>query len=70
MLLTELKLTADQNKQLAADLSTIEAQLSAPRPRRGTIGECLASVRNILEGCVGSLIASNLLQQLGQILPR
>lgn len=65
----QLELAADQNRQLAAELASIEAQLAAPQPRQGIIAECLDSVRNILEGCAGSLIASGLLHRLVQILP-
>lgn len=67
--IAELKLTAGRQRQMLAELASIEAQLSAPEPRRGVIAECLSSVRNILEGCVGSLIASGLLQRLAQVWP-
>jgi AbiTii-like protein len=63
----ELKLAADRESQMLAELASIEAQLSAPQPRRGVIAECLSSVRNILEGCAGSLIASGLLQQVATV---
>jgi hypothetical protein len=65
----ELKLTADREKQLEAELASVEAQLSAPQPRRGVIAECLSSVQNILEGCAGSLIATGLLQELARVWP-
>jgi hypothetical protein len=67
--IAELKLTAELERQMLAELASIEAQLSAPQPRRGVIAECLSSVRNILEGCAGSLIASGLLQQLARVWP-
>ncbi len=65
----ELKLTADREKQLEAELASVETQLSAPQPRRGVIAECLSSVQNILEGCAGSLIATGLLQELARVWP-
>jgi hypothetical protein len=66
----DLKLVADRESQMLAELVSIEAQLSAPQPRRGVITECFSSVRNILEGCAGSLIASGLLEQLARIWPK
>jgi hypothetical protein len=68
--IAELKLTTELERQMLAELASIEAQLSAPQPRRGVIAECLSSVRNILEGCAGSLIASGLVEQLTRIWPR
>jgi hypothetical protein len=65
--IAELKLTTELERQMLAELASIEAQLSAPHPRPGVIAECLSSVRNILEGCVGSLIGSGLLQQLARV---
>jgi len=65
--LVELTLTGERQRQLMADLASIEAQLSAPQPGRGAVAECLSSVRNILEGCVGSLAASALLQQMAKL---
>jgi hypothetical protein len=66
----ELSLRAELERQMAADVASVEAQLTAPQPKRSIIAECLSSVRNVLEGCVGSLIASGLLQQLSTIWPR
>jgi hypothetical protein len=68
--IAELKLTTDQGRQLAAELASIEAQLSAPHPRHAVISECLNSVRNILEGCAGSLLASGILYKLAAVWPR
>jgi hypothetical protein len=67
--LSELKLTSEPERQMLAEIASIEAQLSAPQPRRGVIAECFSSVRNILEGCAGSLIASGLLEQLARVWP-
>lgn len=67
--MAELQLTAELQRQMLAELASIEAQLSAPQPRRGVIAECLSSVRNILEGCAGSLVASGLLHQLATVWP-
>lgn len=66
----ELKLVADRESQMLAEIGSIEAQLSAPQPRRGVVAECLSSVRNILEGCAGSLIASGLLEHVARVWPK
>jgi hypothetical protein len=68
--IAELKLTTELERQMLAEIASIEAQLSAPQPKRGVITECLSSVRNILEGCAGGLIASGFLQQLARVWPR
>jgi AbiTii-like protein len=65
-----LSLELNLQKQIAADLRSIEAQLAMPKPNPGVIAECLRSVRSVLEGCVGSMIASGLLQLLSTILPK
>jgi hypothetical protein len=66
----ELGLPDGEKQQLAAELGSVEAQLNAPQPKRTVIAECLSSVRNILEGCAGSLVASGLLQTLAALFPR
>ncbi len=52
--------------QLEADAHTAEAQLASPHPKPLVIRECLRSIRNILEGMAGSLIASGLLLEIGK----
>lgn len=59
-----VELSEGQKQQLTAELKTVEAQLEAPQPRNSVVRECFASIRNILEGCAGSLVASGLLQHM------
>lgn len=59
--LSDLKIPADQLAQITADLSSIEAQLAAPKPSPGILREAFSSIRNIAEGAIGSLIASGIL---------
>jgi len=51
-----------------AQLATIEAQLSTSRPNSTIIGESLKTFRNILEGAAGSILASELIQRIPQLL--
>lgn len=60
----KLKLSADHQAQVLADLSSIESQLSAPKPSAGIIGEAIKSIRNIAEGMIGSLIANGALSKI------
>lgn len=51
--------------ELDAEIQTLEAQTSSPKPKISIIRECLATVRNILEGIVGNLAAAAILNQIG-----
>ena len=48
----------------SSDIETIESQIKSPRPKSTIIKECLASIRTILEGAAGSMIAALLVQQI------
>lgn len=74
-LVTALKATTDiigldekDKEELGADIDTLEAQIKSPNPKNPIIGECLGSVKQILEGASGNLVASGLLYELGKIL--
>lgn len=43
---------------LLADAETIKTQNNAPNPKKGIIKECLLSIKNIIEGATGSVLAS------------
>lgn len=43
---------------LLADAETIKTQNNAPNPKKGIIKECLLSIKNIIEGVAGSVLAS------------
>ncbi|GKQ43543.1 hypothetical protein [Pseudomonas syringae] len=45
-------------KALLADAETIKTQNNAPNPKKGIIKECLLSIKNIIEGAAGSVLAS------------
>jgi hypothetical protein len=69
--LTELKESIDQLNlkdqqcsDLRAEMQTIEAQMTSSKPKSVIITESLGSIRRILEGAVGSAIASSLLSKI------
>ena len=44
--------------EISVDVTTIEQQMKSPNPKMGIVYELLRSIRNILEGTCGSLLAS------------
>ena len=57
----------DGKEELDSEISTLEAQIKSPKPKHSIIGETLASIRRILEGASGNLVASGLLNQIGTL---
>jgi AbiTii len=62
--IAELKLNSADTAQIQADVQAAETQLSSPRPNRVVIEACMLSIKNIVEGCTGSLLAAGLLHKL------
>jgi hypothetical protein len=60
----QLNLQVEQKSDLQAEIQTIEAQMSSSKPKATIITESLGSIRRILEGAVGSAIASSLLSKI------
>jgi len=52
------------------DVGTIEVQISATAPKPSIVAESMRSIRSILEGAVGSAIASGLLPTISQYFPK
>lgn len=65
---SELNLSTNDGKELKAEISTIESQLDSSKPKKNIIKESLSTIRNILEGAVGSVLASELLLKLPALL--
>lgn len=63
-----LKLSDEASAELTAEIATLDSQLRSPNPKNSILSESLRSVRNILEGMTGSIIASTLLNALSSIL--
>lgn len=53
--------------EITSEVATLEAQCQSPNPKNSIIRESLGSVRRILEGASGNLVASGLLHQLGSV---
>jgi hypothetical protein len=68
--LNQMNLGEGDHDQASADLSTIQAQLDAPRPKHMIIRECMASVRTILENAAGSIVAAAALGTINNYFPR
>ena len=64
----DLKLDVSATGKLNAEVQTIETQVASGRPDRAVLHESLHTIRNLLEGCAGSLIASGLLFEIGKLL--
>lgn len=45
---------------LRSDVDTIRVQNSSPAPKKGIIKECLGSIKTVLEGAAGNVLASYL----------
>ncbi|MDQ3712636.1 MAG: hypothetical protein M3388_10510 [Acidobacteriota bacterium] len=61
----ELQFNSDDDKNEAiAEIQTIKTQLTSPRPKDLAIQESRKTLRNILEGMTGSVLATELLKYL------
>jgi hypothetical protein len=65
--LNQLSLSVDRLQELESDIAALESQLSSVRPKSAIIREALKSVRNILEGAAGSVMAAALLAKFPQL---
>lgn len=66
--LPALKLDAETQAEVKADVETIEIQVKSPHPKHIIIREGLLSLRRILEDAAGSVIAALLVQQIVALL--
>ncbi|MGR3309885.1 MAG: hypothetical protein ACUZ77_03840 [Candidatus Brocadiales bacterium] len=62
--INQLNLQPQQKSDFQAEIQTIEAQTSSSKPKASSITECLGSIRRILEGATGSVLASDLLSKI------
>ena len=60
----QLGIAQQQKSELQADIQTIEAQMSSPKPKTAIITACLGSIKRILEGVADSALASDLLSKI------
>lgn len=65
---SRLQMEPAVSREYEAELQTLDSQLSSPKPKRAIISESLRSVRTILEGASGNMIASSLLPSVSAVL--
>lgn len=58
----------EQRSEINAEIRTIQEQLKSPKPKFKIISECGRSMRNVLEGALGSTIAAGLLAKAPTLL--
>lgn len=66
--INELGLDETLEEELLAEIITVESQTKSPRPKKPIIIESLKTIRNILEGVAGSMLASGLLAEIAKLL--
>jgi len=66
------KLGLDEGRanQIYVDVGTVEVQISGAAPKHSIIAESMHSIRSILEGIAGNIIASGLLPAIYQYFPK
>ena len=64
----QFDLDAQARAQLLSDIQTVEPQLAAPKPSKSIIKECMHSIRTIMEGASGNLLASSVLSNINLLL--
>jgi len=67
--LDELQVGSGDKEEVLSDIETIESQLRSSRPKEGIVKECLKSIRTVLEGAAGSILATRLLSQMASFFP-
>lgn len=68
--LPDLKLPTEQQAEVKAELDTLGAQLSSPKPKAAVIRESLRSLRTVLEGAAGGAAGQLLLELVKGLLQR
>ncbi|MCJ8271134.1 MAG: hypothetical protein MJK04_17250 [Psychrosphaera sp.] len=66
--LVNLNLKQSAKDEVYADIDTVEAQLSSPSPKPVIVNESLKSIRSVLEGISGSVLATGLLYSVNLLI--
>ena len=61
----KIELGIEKNTEIVSQIRTIETQLKSGKPKREIIFEGFKTIRNLLEGATGSLIAAGLIHNIG-----
>jgi len=67
-LLPETALSPETRAEVEAEIRTVEAQVSSPRPKRAIIHESLRTIRAVLEGAAGNAAYAQLLAMIDRVL--
>ena len=62
--LPALEISDDDKSEIDTDIATIDVQMKSKRPKTGIIKESLLSIKRILEGASGAIVASELLKYI------
>lgn len=65
--ISQTALETEKRQEIEADIATVESQLRSPKPKSSIIRESFHSIRNILEGAVGSGLATGILYELARL---
>ena len=60
-------LRQEEKEEILADAESISAQVRSPNPKLGILGQALKSVRAVLEGATGNLLASDIAVRLAKV---
>lgn len=66
--ITKLPLIASDQAELQAEINTIKSQAESPKPKTSILQESFKSIRAILEGAAGNVLASELISKVNAIL--
>ena len=64
----ELNVDDSSLEQIVAEIATVTAQASSPKPRYGAIKESIYSIKSILEAASGNVLAAGFLSQLNNFI--
>ncbi len=65
--LSHVELEQDEREEINHEIATLEVQLSSPKPKATILRESLRSIRNIIEGAAGGVLATGVLTRLGAL---
>jgi hypothetical protein len=65
---SQIELSQDSRTELDADMKTLDAQLSSPKPKPSIIRSCLESAKTILEGAAKSALTTAIGHEIAKYL--
>lgn len=58
----------DQTDELEAELNTLQSQVESPKPKKIIISESLKTIRNLIEGVAGNMIAPSVIELINGLI--